>query len=58
MRPDVGEVELSREPDALPEKERMLAGGVGRRDGPKNSALRERAGGFVFDPRGVLGTHL
>lgn len=46
MRPDVGEVELSREPDALPEKERMLAGGVGRRDGPKHSALRERAGGL------------
>ena len=46
---------MSREPAALracvPDRERMLGGGVGRRDGPKNSALSER--GVLWGTRGV-----
>ena len=38
-----GEVELSLEL-LVCGRDRMLGGGVGRREGPKKSALRERAG--------------
>ena len=49
MRDDGGDVELSLEGAVL--TERMLGGGVGRKEVPKNSALRERGGALC----GTLG---
>ena len=49
IRDDGGDVELSLEGAVL--TERMLGGGVGRKEVPKNSALRER--GTLWGTLGV-----